>query len=152
MRASRWSPRRPSPISSSRAQIAQLSALRTISQFTNGERSISPDELSRKRQLYSRPMPPARTSAEGLERVRDLVARFARNEMHYMTPRFDETSVREQYIDPFFAALGWDVTDEAGSGPLREVVFNRRVDTYGTAAGEEAWDEDLSEKEARARG
>lgn len=43
-----------------------------------------------------------------------LVELFQRNYDQYCAPSFSEAAVRHQFIDPFFAALGWDVNNTQG--------------------------------------
>ncbi|MEM7570470.1 MAG: type IIL restriction-modification enzyme MmeI [Pseudomonadota bacterium] len=43
-----------------------------------------------------------------------LVAKFAANEDHYLSRRYSEAQLRQEFIDPFFEALGWDVTNASG--------------------------------------
>lgn len=94
---------------------------------------------------------PVVTKEEGLQLLRETVARFAANEKHYRSGEFDEESTREQFINSFFDALGWDVVDRAGRGPHRDVIFHPRLIEEHEAAGEEAWDQDLTEEELAAR-
>lgn len=93
----------------------------------------------------------AMTYEEGLSQVRELVGRFKRNLSHYRSTDFDETSTREQFINPLFEALGWDVLDHAGLGSNRDVIFHSRLVAQHQVAGLEAWDEDLSTDELAAR-
>jgi hypothetical protein len=52
-----------------------------------------------------------------------LIATFASNEADYTSPEFKEAQVRQQFIDPLFAALGWDVANTAGyAEAYKEVV------------------------------
>jgi len=46
--------------------------------------------------------------------VLELVERFARNRAQYLNPAYNETQVRREFLDPFFAALGWDVDNTQG--------------------------------------
>ena len=46
--------------------------------------------------------------------VLGLIERFARNREQYLNPRYGETQVRREFLDPFFTALGWDVENRAG--------------------------------------
>jgi type I restriction-modification system DNA methylase subunit/predicted type IV restriction endonuclease len=46
--------------------------------------------------------------------VLELVERFARNRDQYLSPAYNETQVRREFIDPLFTALGWDVENTAG--------------------------------------
>jgi hypothetical protein len=94
---------------------------------------------------------PAATKDDGLELLRTAVARFTANEQHYRSGEFDEESTREQFINAFFDALGWDVVDDEGHGPHRDVIFHPRLVEHGSASGAEAWDADLTEAELAAR-
>jgi len=96
-------------------------------------------------------MAAARSEAEGRERVARLVKSFAANLSHYKSPNYPETAARNQFIDPFFEALGWDVDDQAGAGPRRDVAVENRHRTEATAAGEEEWDDDLTVEELAER-
>ncbi|NUM78578.1 N-6 DNA methylase [candidate division KSB1 bacterium] len=44
----------------------------------------------------------------------DLVARFERNRETYQASTYNETQLRREFIDPFFAALGWDMDNKQG--------------------------------------
>ncbi len=46
--------------------------------------------------------------------IRDLVERFQRNREAYKNPKYNETQVRREFIDPLFKALGWDVDNVQG--------------------------------------
>ncbi|NLV27374.1 MAG: N-6 DNA methylase [Methanomicrobiales archaeon] len=46
--------------------------------------------------------------------VKDLVNKFSQNYSQYKSPEYNETSVRREFIDPFFKSLGWDIDNEAG--------------------------------------
>ena len=94
---------------------------------------------------------PATNKEHGLELLREAVRRFAANEAHYRDRDFDEESTREQFINAFFDALGWDVLDVQGRGPHRDVVFHPRVIEEHGVAGSEEWDADLTEEELAAR-
>ncbi len=55
--------------------------------------------------------------------VLDLIQRFADNEAAYRAAQYNEAQVREEFITPFFAALGWDVYNQKGaSEKYKEVV------------------------------
>lgn len=86
---------------------------------------------------------------EGRKRVERLCAEFAENLDYYKSRAFDETSARQRFIDPFFAALGWDVADEQKRGPLAEVILEvsmrGRHQTIPTVAVEEQEDERIAE-------
>ena len=51
---------------------------------------------------------------EALKHTSSLVERFDRNIEAYQSPAYNETHLRKEFIDPFFEALGWDMTNKAG--------------------------------------
>ncbi len=73
----------------------------------------------------------AQDRESGRDAVTELCARFADDLAYYKSPEFDETSCRQRFIDPFFAALGWDVADEDKRGPFADVILE-----YSLRAGE----------------
>lgn len=56
-----------------------------------------------------------------------LCAAFEQDLSYYKSNEFDETSARQRFIDPFFAALGWDVADRARRGPYADVLLEYRL-------------------------
>jgi hypothetical protein len=66
------------------------------------------------------------------ERVAQLVERFARNQAEYRAGKYNETETRREFIDPLFAALGWDV-DNAGGLPeaYKEVIHEDAIQIGG---------------------
>lgn len=58
--------------------------------------------------------------------IKDLILNFQKNENHYLSPTYSEAEVRQEYIDPFFTALGWDVGSKINKNPHeREVVIEK---------------------------
>lgn len=58
-----------------------------------------------------------------------LVETFSRNLSLHKSAGYDEASLRREFLDPFFRALGWDIENRAGLIPaLREVVAESRTD------------------------
>jgi len=45
--------------------------------------------------------------------ISDLVAQFERNLEAYRSQGYNETQVRQEFINPFFEALGWDMANKA---------------------------------------
>ncbi len=55
--------------------------------------------------------------------IRRLVENFDRNRDTYMSGSYNETQVRVDFIDPMFAALGWDVHNKSGHAEAyRDVI------------------------------
>lgn len=56
--------------------------------------------------------------------VLELVERFERDKPAYKSPLYNETQTRQEFIDPLFAALGWDIGNRGGAAAaFREVVL-----------------------------
>jgi hypothetical protein len=76
----------------------------------------------------------------GREAVRALVDAFEDELAYYKSAEFDETTNRQRFIDPLFAALGWDVADETKRGPYADVVLEyslRAADSAQLVLGED---------------
>jgi hypothetical protein len=58
------------------------------------------------------------------EIIHRLVDRFEEDRKTFRSPSYKEDWIRRDFIDPFFEALGWDVTNQSGVpvGPHREVI------------------------------
>lgn len=79
---------------------------------------------------------PAPADAAGFERFQAelarLVAQFEKNFKHYQSAAYDEASVRQEFLDPLFRALGWDVENKLGRIPQhREVEIESRTEIAG---------------------
>lgn len=65
--------------------------------------------------------------------IADLVARFEAERKEYHQGHYNETQTRIDYVNPLFAALGWDMNNHEGlSEPLREVVHEDALKIGGT--------------------
>jgi hypothetical protein len=70
--------------------------------------------------------------------IADLVANFRAHIKAYKSKDTKEAEIRQQFIDPFWRALGWDVGDTKGVGPTEsEVIIEKNVETVdvGGAGG-----------------
>ncbi|PQJ31908.1 hypothetical protein BST92_08200 [Nonlabens arenilitoris] len=59
---------------------------------------------------------------EAYNKVSELVDDFETGYSHYKDPSYSETRVREDFINKFFIALGWDVTHEYQKNPYKQEV------------------------------
>jgi type I restriction-modification system DNA methylase subunit/predicted type IV restriction endonuclease len=65
-------------------------------------------------------------------RVRQLVETFSRNIEAYKRGAYNETQVRREFIDPFFEALGWDVTNQNGyAEAYKDVIHEDAIKVGG---------------------
>ena len=63
------------------------------------------------------------TEEEAKQKLGELVARFRTNIDVYKRSAYKEAQVRGEFIDPFFEALGWDVSNKQGfAEQYKEVV------------------------------
>jgi TaqI-like C-terminal specificity domain/N-6 DNA Methylase/Eco57I restriction-modification methylase len=60
----------------------------------------------------------------------DLIGRFREHEAAYMAAAYNETSLRDDFLDPFFAALGWDLNNSSGyAQAYRDVIKEESLRT-----------------------
>ncbi len=57
-----------------------------------------------------------------LKLVTQLVSDFKAQERAYRSPDYRESQVRQDFIDKFFVALGWDVTHDTQKNPYEQEV------------------------------
>ena len=63
-----------------------------------------------------------------------LVERFSEHQREYHSPDYNEQKARQDFINPFFKALGWDIDNEKGaSEAYREVIYEDKVVVRGKA-------------------
>ncbi|MDD5306574.1 MAG: Eco57I restriction-modification methylase domain-containing protein [Deltaproteobacteria bacterium] len=64
--------------------------------------------------------------------ILNLVERFRANIDVYKGKGYDEADLRQEFLNPFFAALGWDMENKAGyAPPYRDVVHEDRSKAVG---------------------
>ena len=80
----------------------------------------------------SSPVQPQATLESFQEELGRLVRQFEKNLTHYKSAAYDEASLRQEFLNPFFRALGWDVENKAGAIPQhREVEIESRTEIAG---------------------
>src|SRR3972149_2976593 len=66
--------------------------------------------------------------------IEKLVERFREHRHDYHLPDYNEAKTRQDFINPFFKALGWDIDNEKGdSEAYREVIYEDKVVVKGKA-------------------
>lgn len=74
----------------------------------------------------------ARNFDEAFSHIQKLVQEFRQNEAQFLSPAYNETAVREVFINRFWMALGWDVTHETQKNPHAcEVSVEKNVNVEG---------------------
>jgi hypothetical protein len=64
--------------------------------------------------------------------IQNLIERFAEHRKEYHLPEYNEQKARQDFINPFFKALGWDIDNEKGaSEAYREVIYEDKVFVRG---------------------
>ena len=68
------------------------------------------------------------------KRLEVLVERFDQYLETYSGPHYNEAQLRQEFIDPFFGLLGWDVDNEQGwAEPYKEVIHEDSISVEGAA-------------------
>jgi type I restriction-modification system DNA methylase subunit len=66
--------------------------------------------------------------------IENLVERYTEHQKDYHLPDYNEQKTRQDFINPFFRALGWDIDNEKGdSEAYREVIYEDKVKVKGKA-------------------
>ncbi len=65
--------------------------------------------------------------------ITQLMDRFDQHLDDYKSGRYNETQVRREFIDPFFAALGWDVANQRGAPETYKDVIHEDAIKIGDA-------------------
>ena len=66
------------------------------------------------------------------EIIGNLVNRFQQNHEQYRSPKYNETQARQDFIDPFFKALGWDIYNEQGlAQDYKDVILEDSLEVEG---------------------
>ncbi len=69
---------------------------------------------------------------EAPNEIRELVDKFERNLNAYKNPAYKEEQLKQEFINPFFKALGWDVDNISGAAPqYRDVIFEDSIKVGG---------------------
>ena len=69
---------------------------------------------------------------EASRQISNLLERFERNIEAYRSPAYNETQLRREFIDPFFEALGWDVSNKAGyAEQYKDVIHEDAIKVAG---------------------
>ena len=63
--------------------------------------------------------------------INDLIKKYEAGRSHYLTDRYNETEVRNEFLDPLFQLLGWDITNSAARPTHeREVLVEEPLKNY----------------------
>lgn len=62
----------------------------------------------------------------------ELIDKFERNFEAYKNSNYKEEQLKQEFINPFFKALGWDVDNLSGAAPqYRDVIFEDSIKIAG---------------------
>src|SRR3989441_346947 len=56
--------------------------------------------------------------------ISDLIERFEQNAESYRSAAYNETQVRQEFINPFFEGLGWDIANKSGHAEAYKDVIH----------------------------
>ena len=72
--------------------------------------------------------------------IKDLVERYERNKSEYTGRGYNEFQLRNEFITPFFEALGWDVYNKSGAAPAyRDVILEDSIKIGGGTKARGLW-------------
>ncbi|MHC1767155.1 MAG: DNA methyltransferase [Verrucomicrobiia bacterium] len=78
-------------------------------------------------------MPPTKAFEQAFSLVQTLAKDFEANKAHFLSPAYQESEVRKDFIDKFLTALGWDVNHDWQKNPFeQEVKVERGVTVHGS--------------------
>ena len=64
--------------------------------------------------------------------IKGLIERFQENRDVYCSSQYNEAQARIEFIDPFFKALGWDMTNKKGyAEAYKEVIHEDAIKVGG---------------------
>jgi hypothetical protein len=76
------------------------------------------------------------TFDQSKDQIAALVKQFRTNFNLYHSPGYKEAHARQEFIDPMFMALDWDVHNTQHATPLyRQVVLEDSLDVEGKTKG-----------------
>jgi hypothetical protein len=60
--------------------------------------------------------------------IKQLIEKYQTDRDNYLTPKYNETQLRSDFLDPFFELLGWDIKNSAGKPTNeREVILEEAL-------------------------
>lgn len=74
---------------------------------------------------------PGLPSMSAPQKILDLVEHFERNADSYRSPHYNEAAVRQEFINPFFKTLGWDMDNEKGYDEIHKEVIHEAAIKIG---------------------
>ncbi|HJV49144.1 MAG TPA: type I restriction endonuclease, partial [Geothrix sp.] len=68
------------------------------------------------------------------ESISKLVEKYESLRSEYKADKYNEAQLRREFLDPFFEALGWDMSNQQDwAGKWKEVIYEASVDVEGAA-------------------
>lgn len=68
------------------------------------------------------------------ESIRDLVERFENNHQAYSSGKYNEAQLRQEFLNPFFEALGWDIYNKKGyAEAYKDVIHEDSLEVEGSS-------------------
>ena len=65
-------------------------------------------------------------------RIQELIERFERNQASYKHGAYNEAQLRQEFINPLFKSLGWDVDNEQGyAEAYKDVIHEDAIKIAG---------------------
>ena len=65
------------------------------------------------------------------EKLLSLISKFEKDKHHYLSKNYLEAQVRQDFINPMFEALGWDIENKKSLSPFDREVILEKGETTG---------------------
>jgi hypothetical protein len=66
--------------------------------------------------------------------IQQLVQRFDEHRLSYLSGKYNEAQLRQEFLNPLFEALGWDVFNKQGyAEPYKDVIHEASLEVEGAA-------------------
>ena len=65
--------------------------------------------------------------------IKDLITRFIKTQASYSASSYNEAQLRQEFLNPFFEALGWDISNRQGYAEAYKEVIHEDAIKIGTA-------------------
>jgi len=65
------------------------------------------------------------------EKISELINKFEKEKYHYLSNKYLESEVRQDFLDPLFESLGWDIGNKKSLSPFEREVVVEKGETKG---------------------
>ncbi|MGB7566539.1 MAG: hypothetical protein WBM07_01655, partial [Chitinivibrionales bacterium] len=67
------------------------------------------------------------------KQISEIINRFTQNIESYSSSAYNEAQLRQEFLNPFFETLGWDISNKQGYAEAYKEVIHEDAIKIGTA-------------------